>query len=97
MATIKVRRGLKSNLPKLNEGEIALTTDSANPYIGTKFGNAQFAMVGYAPDTITNIKNNSMYKIWIGTETEYNSATIPANTICFISDGWPGNVKIKTT
>ena len=33
MSTIKVRRGLKSNLPKLNEGEIALATDSATPYI----------------------------------------------------------------
>lgn len=97
MSTIKVRRGLKSNLPKLNEGEIALATDSANPYIGTKFGNAQFAMVGYAPDTITNTKNNTMYKVWIGTQAEYKTATIPANTLCFITDGWLGNVKIKTT
>ena len=37
--TIKIRRGLKVNLPTLEEGELGFCTDTGELYIGTSEGN----------------------------------------------------------
>ncbi|OAH53063.1 hypothetical protein AWH48_11940 [Domibacillus aminovorans] len=39
---IKIKRGLKANLPLLNEGEPALTTDKQTLFIGANIGNVEF-------------------------------------------------------
>lgn len=41
--TIKQRRGLEKNLPKLEEGQLALTTDQKNIYMGSATGNVKLA------------------------------------------------------
>lgn len=39
--TIKIKRGVAANLPTLNEGELALTTDNNDLYVGTSSGNVR--------------------------------------------------------
>ena len=41
MAKIKIKRGLQVNLPTLETGELALTTDTQKVYIGTSSGNKE--------------------------------------------------------
>lgn len=41
MAKIKIKRGLQVNLPTLETGELALTTDTKKVYVGTSDGNKE--------------------------------------------------------
>lgn len=41
MAKIKIKRGLQVNLPTLDTGELALTTDTKKVYVGTSDGNKE--------------------------------------------------------
>lgn len=41
MAKIKIKRGLAENLPTLETGELALTTDTKKVYVGTSDGNKE--------------------------------------------------------
>lgn len=43
MAKIKIKRGLKADLPLLDEGELGLCLDTEEVFIGTPKGNAPFA------------------------------------------------------
>lgn len=50
--TIKIRRGLSSNLPTLQIGELGFTTDTRKLYIGTASGNVEIggALTVYCED-----------------------------------------------
>ena len=53
-ATIKVRRGLKSSLPVLAEGELGYTTDTNETYIGDGSSNYKFMSES---DIVTSISD----------------------------------------
>jgi chitodextrinase len=44
---IQIKRGLKNNLPLLEEGELALTTDAKEVYIGSNTGNVELPNRAY--------------------------------------------------
>ena len=53
-ATIKVRRGLKSSLPVLAEGELGYTTDTNETYIGDGSSNYKFISES---DVVTSVSD----------------------------------------
>lgn len=53
--TIQVRRGVKANLPTLNNGELALTTDEKDLYIGTPTGNELIGGKSFSSQLAENV------------------------------------------
>lgn len=53
---IQIKRGFKSDIPVLNQGEFGLTTDEQNVYIGTSGGNQLIGGKGVT-DQLTNMAN----------------------------------------
>lgn len=56
---IQLRRGLKANLPNLNAGEPAFTTDSKEFYVGNGANNTKI----YTDADIVNVHTNSTTKV----------------------------------
>lgn len=52
MAKIKIKRGVVANLPTLDQGELAYTTDTKKLYIGTAGGNEMLNAGGTNADTL---------------------------------------------
>lgn len=94
-STIQVRRGLRTNLPVLEIGELALCTDTYELFMGSPLGNIQISLAGSIPTGVINQRTGTELKVWSGTKTQYAAiATKDASTVYFITDGWLGNVKI---
>jgi hypothetical protein len=55
--TIQHKRGLEVNLPVLEVAEIALTTDTAKPFIGGSSGNIELAKKGDLDTVVQNISD----------------------------------------
>lgn len=63
MPILKIKRGLKTNLPILETGELALAIDTNEIYIGTPFGNKKIfpsSSLSINPPT-----NPTLGEIWI--------------------------------
>lgn len=45
MAIIKIKRGLQAELPKLDDGELAMTTDTSRLFIGNNGNDIELASV----------------------------------------------------
>jgi hypothetical protein len=60
--TIKIKRGPKAFLPTLQEGELALCTDTNELYIGTSGGNVLFVR-GLLADFTSSLTTNGYQKL----------------------------------
>lgn len=78
MPKIRFKRGLEANLPTLDEGEPAFTTDTEEFFIGSQTGNIEFAKQSDLNTTNANVSTNTAN---IATNTAAISAigTINAN------------------
>lgn len=69
--TIKLKRGNKDDLPKLEEGEPGICLDSGELYVGTQAGNKKIVGDTTIADTVTGgkyrfeIENGRLYIIEI--------------------------------
>lgn len=61
---IKIRRGLKANLPTLSVGEQGLCTDTSEIFIGGSTGNIQFANKEYVDSQLAQ-KANKQQENWL--------------------------------
>lgn len=91
MAKIKIKRGLAENLPTLEVGELALTTDSEKVLVGTNSGNKEIGLEdsGWLEPTLLNSVTSSDFRykklgntvILTGKITSPNAT---GNQLCFI-------------
>jgi hypothetical protein len=75
MSTIKVKRGLKANVPTLSDGEFGLATDTKELFIGNSSGNIQMQTnnpIGFSPNFKATVLN--------GGSTTYDLRS-PNNTV----------------
>lgn len=55
---LKIRRGLKANLPTLSVGEQGLCTDTSEIFIGGSTGNIQLANKEYVDTQLAQLMND---------------------------------------
>ena len=90
-STIKIKRGLKTNLPTLAVGELGYCTDTNEVFIGTSGGNVLInedtdVSTEYSKGVIEEKENNNT-NFWIGTQAEYDAlSTYDNNTLYFIEE-----------
>lgn len=89
-----LKQGQESNIPTLNVGEPAFTTDKDNLFIGSSSGNIQFAKQKDV-DTISNKLNNSMLIEQWNNSISYSSNE--SNIILYNFDFYKCKVASSTT
>ena len=80
MATkIKLKRGLLANVPVLDEGELAFTTDTKKLLIGTSLGNQKIDTIyGINVGSNTNFANSTS---WVTTNSSFTVANNEATVL----------------